>query len=168
MDTPIVTMKAVRPKGSRSNRKHVAFISFEKGNSTVCFSSRAAKFLSLLKGINIVWFNSDISPFVWQFALTNNTIFSTPLNMTKTGRQWRFNDITIVDKVVEAFEIKGSGRIRLYIDVENFMKKPTPIGELTTFQIFDIPELRDDFESEEVKREYSERYKKAITRIKVK
>jgi len=157
--------------GTNFEKSRTAFLSFAPNNFQISISAFFARQLGFLSGDRMCFIQHKTNPLCWLFFKTTQKHRSIEVKIRAGG--YSANSKEFVTQIGKAFEFNPlyTGRIRLYVNMDNPIKHNISDGEGGTtesvmYQIYDIPELRKDFEDAQKLAEYCIRIKNSDYIIK--
>lgn len=147
------------PRHKTNLRKsRTAFISFHVSKGQIHFSAFLARTLGLMSGDKI-GFIKHKNPLIW-FIYKTNQDYRT-LEVKIRNGTYSINNKVLCEEIAQAFSFNKeyTGKIRLYVNYQNPIKHQIKHPDSTVetnwmMQIFDVPTLREDFTTPELKEEY--------------
>lgn len=158
-DPKEILLKVVDPRHNTPfERSKTAFVSINQSSGTIVISAFLARLMGLLSGDRIMLIKSPSNTMIWFIAKTQQREKTKPVRILKGV--YRINSKKQVAEFSESFRFNKDykGYIRLYVNTD----KPITLnnfGGVKAYQLFDIPDLRDDFKTEEEKTQYVEHIK---------
>ena len=138
--------------GTKFEKSKTAFLTFSLSNGSKNISAFLARAIGLVSGDRIAILQSKTNPLKVLIAKTSQR--HKTLEVRIVNGVSKINSKKITDDIGSAFRFnKGKGVIRLYVNISSPVKISSDISD-KAYQIFDIPELREDFPSESEKQDY--------------
>lgn len=144
----------VDPKrGTRFEKSRTAFISFSMVNGSITLSAFFARALGITSGDRIVMISSKSNPLKWFVCKTNQRQHSKVVTINRGV--YKINSLEWARKIGESFRFNNNFKslIRLYVNMEDYIVLQN-FDNAKALQLFDLPYLREDFETEEEKQNY--------------
>lgn len=146
--------KIVDPRhGTPFEKSRTAFISLSQANGTITLSAFFARTIGLMSGDRIFLMQSQSNPLKWYIGKTRQRQGTKEIRITRGI--YKLNSLELVKQIAKPFRFNPEWQslIRLYVNLGD----PIQIAHFDgadAHQLFDIPEMREDFASEEEKQEY--------------
>lgn len=144
----------VDPKhGTVFEKSRTAFVSFSVLNGSITVSTFLARAMGLSAGDRIAMIQSKTEPLKWLICKTKQRQRTKAIRINRGV--YKINSLEWSKQVGISFRfnMKSSSLIRLYVNMEDTFPLPN-LDNSIAMQMFDIPELREDFATPEEKEEY--------------
>lgn len=153
-DPKEIILKAIDPRHKTPfERSNTAFISIGQVNGSISLSAFLARLMGIVAGDRIMFIKSPSNNLIWLITKTTQREKTKPIKIT--GGVYKINSKKLVSDMAESFRFNPSykGYIRLYVNTDRTIPLNN-YGGATAFQLFDIPHMREDFETEEQREAY--------------
>lgn len=139
-----------------------SFMSICPTTGQITLSRKLARDMGFMSGDRMGFTEHQKNPYVWLIFKTTQSFRTIEVKIRAGSYTANSKEITAKIGVPFCFNMEFKSKIRMYVNTSLTINSKTPDGRggfdnSHQFQIYDIPFMRNDFLSEELKKEYVEK-----------